>query len=190
MDQEKKIDVVQKTLVLIKPDGVSRGLIGDIISRFERVGLKVVAMKMVKIDSEMALKHYGQSEEWFEKIGQKVKEFYGKVGYDAGEDFNVLSNRAIGEMVQNWNANYLTEGAVLAMVLKGAHAVEIVRKIVGSTYPQEAAPGTIRGDYSAESPFTSNLEQRSVRNLIHASGKPEEAETEIQLWFKNNEIFE
>ncbi|MGC9046562.1 MAG: nucleoside-diphosphate kinase [Minisyncoccia bacterium] len=179
----------EKTLVLIKPDGVQRKIVGEIISRFERVGLEIIGLKMVKVNEELAFKHYGYNEEWFEKVGKKVKEFYEQVGFDPGEEFNKLSLKEIGKLVQKWNVDFLTEGKVIAMVLKGYHAVEIVRKMVGDTYPHRAAPGTIRGDYALESPLVANVSKRSVRNIIHASGSVEEANLEIQLWFKNNEIF-
>jgi len=179
---------MEQTVVLIKPDGVKRGLIGEIISRFEKAGIKIVAMKMVHIDKEFALKHYGFNEEWFENVGKKVKEFYKEQGFDPGEEIMNMENKEIGKMVQQWNVDYLTEGPVVAMLLEAPGAVEIVRKMVGSTYPQSAPPGTIRGDYSFDSPLLSNLKRRSVHNLIHASGKPEEAKIEKQLWFKEEEI--
>lgn len=190
MSNNSSLDIVQKTLVIIKPDGVSRGLVGEIIGRFEKVGLKIIGLKLLKIEKDFAFKHYGQTDEWFEKVGSKVREFYNQVGYDPGEEFNRLSNYEIGQMVQKWNADYLTEGKVVAMVLKGNHAIEIVRKIVGPTYPHEAPPGTIRGDYCLESPLSANLKQQSVRNLIHASSSSEDAQKEIELWFKEDEIFE
>lgn len=180
----------EKTLILVKPDGVKRGLVGEILSRFERVGLEIVGLKAVRITKEIALKHYGFNEDWFENIGKKVKEFYKQVGYDAGEDFNKLSNKDIGKLVQKWNVDFLTEGSVVAIVLKGYHAVSVVRKMVGATYPSEAVPGTIRGDYSTESPLVANVSQRSVRNLVHASGTLEEAKTEIELWFKEDELID
>lgn len=186
----QSINIIQKTLVIIKPDGVSRGLVGDIVQRFEKVGLKIIAMKLVKVDEEFAFKHYGQSDDWFEKVGSRTREFYQKVGYDPGEDFNKISNADIGKMVQKWNTDYLTEGVVLVFVLKGLHAIEIVRKIIGPTYPNEAMPGTIRGDYSSESPLSGNVNQRSVKNVMHASSSAEDAEKEIQLWFKESEIFD
>lgn len=179
---------MEQSVVLIKPDGVQRGLAGEIIARFEKAGLKIVAMKMVRVDKQFATKYYGYNDEWFENVGKKVREFYKEKGYDAGEDFSKLTNMEIGKMVQGWNVNYLTEGPVIAMVLEALGVVEIVRKMVGSTYPQSAPPGTIRGDYSFDSPLLSNLKRRSVYNLIHASGTPDEAQLEKQLWFKDNEI--
>ncbi|MGI5825784.1 MAG: nucleoside-diphosphate kinase [Patescibacteria group bacterium] len=179
---------VERSVVLVKPDGVQRGLIGEIVGRFEKAGLKVVAMKMVTIGKEFALKHYGYNDEWFENVGKKVKEFYQEQGFDAGEDFNKLSNMEIGKLVQSWNVNYLTAGPVVAMILEAPGVVQIVRKMVGSTYPQSSQPGTIRGDFSFDSPLLSNIKRRSVYNLIHSSGTSEEAELEIQLWFKEDEI--
>lgn len=180
----------EKTLVIIKPDGVQKGLVGEIISRFEKVGLEIVGAKVVRVSEEMALKHYGYSDDWFEKVGGKVKKFYEEVGFDPGEDFNKLSLYEIGKLVQKWNVDYLTEGKVVALVLKGYHAVEIVRKMVGDTYPYRSPAGTIRGDFSYESPLVANLSKRSVRNIIHASGSVEEAKLEIELWFKEGEIVE
>lgn len=178
----------QQSVVLVKPDGVQRGLIGEIIARFEKAGLKIVALKMVAIDKETAFKHYGVTEEWFENIGKKVKEFYQQQGYDPGEDFFTRPNKKIGQMVQKWNVDYLTEGPVVAMLVEAPGVIEIVRKIVGATYPQMAQPGTIRGDYSFDSPLLSNIKGRSVYNLIHASGNIKEAAIERQLWFKESEI--
>lgn len=178
----------ERTLVIVKPDGVKRGLVGEIISRFEKVGLDLIGIKMVQVDENLAMKHYGADDEWFENIGTKVREFYGKVGYDPGEDFSKLENKEIGKMVQLWNVNYMTAGKTVAMIWQGSDVVKIVRKMVGSTYPSDALPGTIRGDFSVDSPLNSNTEQRSVYNLVHASGKPEEAESEIELWFKENEV--
>lgn len=179
---------MEQSVVLVKPDGVQRGLVGEIISRFEKAGLKIVALKMVLIDKEMAFKHYGVSDDWYENIGKKVKEFYQQQGFDPGEEINKMPNHQIGETVQKWNVDYLTEGPVVAMLLEAPGAIQIIRKIVGSTYPQEAQPGTIRGDYSFDSPLLSNTRKRSVHNLIHASGNPKEAEFEKQLWFKEKEI--
>ena len=180
---------MEQTVVLIKPDGIKRGLVGEVIGRFEKAGLKIVALKMVWIDKQLATKHYGYNDEWFENVGKKVKEFYREHGFDAGEEFNKLSNRQIGKLVQKWNVDYLTEGPVIAMLIEAPGGVEIVRKIVGLTSPQSAPPGTIRGDYSFDSPSLSNVKKRSIRNLIHASGTPKEAKLERQLWFKEDEIY-
>ena len=178
----------ERTLVLVKSDGVKRGLVGEIIGRFERVGLQIVGLKVVQVDEAIALKHYGQNDDWFERVGEKMRAFYEQNGLDMNESLRLASNRELGEKVQKWNISYLIEGKVVAMVLEGYEAVSSVRKMVGATYPKDALPGTIRGDYSQESPLTSNLNERSVRNLVHASGSPAEAKFEIELWFKNNEL--
>ncbi len=188
MKKSKKSPLSEQTLVLIKPDGVKRQLIGEVIGRFERVGLKLVACKMLVIPEDLAFKHYGADEEWFENVGQKTLEFYQEHGKDPNEELGTMKAKEIGKIVQKWNVNYLTEGPVLAMIWEGFGAIEAVRKIVGSTFPDKASPGTIRGDYSFDSPFVADTEKRSVQNLIHASGKPEEAKLEIELWFKEDEI--
>ena len=116
-------------------------------------------MKMVWIKEDLALKHYCVTDEWFENVGKKVKEFYKEQGLDPGEDVGKLPNKKIGKMVQQWNVNYLTEGPVVAMLLEAPAVVEVVRKMVGSTYPQSAPPGTIRGDYGFDSPLLSNTKK-------------------------------
>ena len=179
---------MDQSVVLIKPDGVKRGLIGEIVARFEKTGIKIVAMKMVWVDESIAFKHYGVNDEWFEKVGEKTKNFYVENGLDKGEKLLEMSNKEIGKLVQKWNVDFLTEGPVVAILLEAPGVVPIVRKMVGATYPQDALPGTIRGDYSIESPFVSNTNKRSVRNLIHASGTNEEAQIERELWFKESEI--
>ena len=182
-------ETIERSLVLIKPDGIKRGLIGEIISRLEKPGLKLIAAKMIVVPPEMAIKHYGYDDTWFENVGKKLLKFYEEYGKDPNEEIGTKNPREIGKMIQQWNVNYLTEGPVLAMIWEGPHAVEIIRKIVGPTFPNQAPPGTIRGDYSFESPTLANADKRAVHNLIHASGTPEEAELEIQLWFKEKEIY-
>lgn len=179
---------MEQSVVLVKPDGVKRGLIGEIISRFEKAGLKIVAMKMVWIDKEFAFKHYGVDEEWFENVGKKMKDFYKDQGFDAGEKMTKMNNKEIGKLVQKWSVDYLTAGPVVAMLLEAPGVISIIRKMVGTTFPQTSAPGTIRGDYSFDSPLQANQSGRVVVNLIHASGNPKEAEFERQLWFKEKEI--
>lgn len=180
----------EQSVVLVKPDGVKRGLIGEIISRFERIGLRMVACKMVVVPPEMAQKHYGYDDQWFINVGNRTLEFYEKIGKDPNEEVGTKDPKEIGKLVKKWNVEFLTEGPVLAMLWIGPHAVEIIRKMVGSTYPQSALPGTIRGDFGFDSPATSNTEKRCVRNLIHASGTVDEAKLERQLWFKESEICE
>ncbi len=180
---------MEQSVVLIKPDGLARGLVGEIISRFEKAGLQLVAMKLVRIDETIAGKHYGVNDEWFENVGKKLKAFYEKVGLDKEEELAKLPNKEIGKLVQKWNIDYLTKGPVVAMLWQSPNAVAVIRKMVGSTFPEEAAPGTIRGDYSFDSPAISNVAKRSIYNLIHASGTAQEGQFERKLWFKEEEIF-
>jgi nucleoside-diphosphate kinase len=150
--------MIQQTLVLIKPDGIQRGLIGEIIKRFEQRGLKIAGMKMVHADDLIAGKHYNETIE--EKHGKHVRDYL---------------------------TNYLTSGPVVAMVIQGSNAISTVRKIVGSTYPGEADIGTIRGDYAhASKDYVKKNNQG--HNLIHASENQEDAKNELALWFSADEI--
>jgi nucleoside-diphosphate kinase len=154
---------VEETLIIFKPDSLQRGLVGDILTRFERVGLKIVATKMLEPDEEHYYTHY-------EKIGK-------------------LKTRA-GEEIFNITLTMMGEGPVIAMVLRGVEAVALVRKLVGGTEPKSAAPGTIRGDFSHMSYTYANGVSKGIPNLIHASGDPEEAKQEIGHWFADSEIYQ
>lgn len=176
--------------MLIKPDGVKRGLVGEILTRFERVGLKIVAMKMVWVDEKFVGKHYQDDEKWYKSVGDKLLKFYDENGRDIGEDLGTNDPIELGKKVRKWLFTYITSGPVLAMLLEAPHAVEVVRKLIGPTYPLQAPPGTIRGDYHYDSPALANFGQRSVENMVHASGTPEEAEFEKKLWFRDKEIHE
>ena len=150
--------MIERTLILLKPDCVQRGICGEIVSRFEKVGLKVVGLKMVWIDKDFGKKHY----------------------FDLGE--------RRGEEILDINVNFISEGPVIAICLQGINAPEQVRKMVGATEPKTANPGTIRGDYSHHSYDYTNNKKIAVRNLIHASANKEEAENEIKLWFSVEEL--
>ena len=176
-------------MVLIKPDGVKRGIIGEVISRFERAGLKIVALKMVWIDRKLAGKHYPNSRlELLKSMGEKTLETYKKYGLDPNESLGTMDPLEIGKMVNNWNMDFLTSGPVIALLLKGLHAIDNVRMMAGNTLPTFAQPGTIRGDYSIDSPALANSRKRAVHNIIHASGNPEEAKYEEELWFRQEDI--
>jgi nucleoside-diphosphate kinase len=153
------IKIIEKTLVLLKTDAVERGLIGKIIERFENAGLKIIGMKMQWIDQEFAKKHYTA---------------------------DVAKRR--GKHVREWLLEYITEGPVVAVVLEGLHAVDVVRKIVGPTEPRTAPAGTIRGDFAFVSYNFADKKKKAIRNLIHASGNKKEADQEIKLWFKPEEL--
>jgi len=174
----------EKTFVIIKPDGVQRSLIGEIMGRFERVGLKLVAMKMVVPTEDMAEKHYTIDPEWIRKVGEKsIKSYELKGQIPPSKDPIQVGNRVL-EVLKK----YLISGPVVVMVWQGAHAVGIVRKIVGTTEPLTSDVGTIRGDFVLDSYQISDTSGRAVRNLIHASGSIEEAKKEINLWFREKEI--
>lgn len=173
-----------RTLVIIKPDGIQRSLIGEIIQRYERLGLKMVAIKMTVPTMDLIEKHYSADPEWKKITGMKTIESYIKKGMKPPSgDPIVISNKIIANLKK-----YMTAGPVIAMVWEGAHAVPIVRKITGGTEPLSSDVGSIRGDFVLDSYEISDTDGRSIRNLIHASGSNADAEKEIDLWFEKNEI--
>jgi nucleoside-diphosphate kinase len=176
--------IQEKSLVMIKPDGVQRSLIGEIIKRIERVGFKLVALKFEIPNSEKVRAHYTIDPEWLGKAGQKAYDARVSVGEDmTGSDPIELGLGILGKLER-----YMTSGPVVIMVWQGAHVVDVIRKIVGTTEPKTSDVGTIRGDFVHDSYELSNIEGRSVRNVMHASGTPEEAEQEIKNWFTPEEI--
>lgn len=178
----------ERTLVLIKPDGVKRGLIGEIITKFEKTGLKIVALKFVQPTVEHIDLHQPKDEDWLRGLGEKTLKTYKEYGLSPEEELGLSDPIEIGKLIRKWNSDFLTSGPVLAMILEGNHAVDNVRLMVGHTLPVFAAPGTIRGDYSVDSPALANSLKRSIRNIVHASGSPEEAENEIGIWFSAEDI--
>lgn len=180
----------EKTLVLIKPDGVKRGLIGEIIKRIEQRGLKIIALKMFWAKPNQLLKHYPKNKEYLKNLGEKTLLTYQKYNINAKKELKTDDPLKIGEMVHQWLIDFMTSGPIVKMVVQGLHAVEMVRKLVGDTMPAKAEMGTIRGDFSVDSAVLANLQKRAVHNLVHASGTLEEAEREINLWFSPEEIFE
>jgi nucleoside-diphosphate kinase len=153
---------IERTLILFKPDAVQRGVVGEILTRFERVGLKIVGTKMISPTKDQFYKHY-------EEIGQ------------------VITRR--GEKVFNNVLNNMSDGPVIAMVLEGIEAVDLVRKLVGSTEPKSSAPGTIRGDFSHMSYGYGDEQDKGIPNLIHASGDQADAKKEIPHWFSEDELY-
>lgn len=151
---------IERTLVLLKPDAVARGITGRLIQRFEDAGLKVVGIKMKQIDADLARRHYFDLEERF------------------------------GKSVFDVTAGFMQSGPVVAMVLEGVEAVSLVRKLVGPTFPSQAPPGTIRGDFAHQSKAYTEAQHKVIANLIHASGNIEEAKYEVDLWFDGDELFE
>lgn len=176
----------ERTFVIIKPDGVQRSLIGEIIQRFERVGLKIAGLKFMVPDAETVEQHYTLDPDWKKKVGERAKEAYEKKGQTPPSDDPI----EIGDMVLKRLVTYMTSGPVVMMALQGGHSVELVRKIVGGTEPRTSDVGTIRGDYVLDSYFMSDTDDRAVRNLIHASGSVEEAQQELKLWFSDDELIQ
>lgn len=181
--------MTEQTVVLVKPDGVKKGIIGEVLSRFTRVGLKLVASKLIWVDKTFVGKHYADRDEYHKSVGEKTLENYKKYGFDAKENLGTSDPVEIGRMVRKWNMEFLSSGPVFAMLLEGSGAVLLVRKIIGNTFPSDALPGTIRGDFAMDSSYESNVQKRATENLIHASGNVEEAEFEKKLWFKKEEIY-
>jgi nucleoside-diphosphate kinase len=184
-----KLVGMEKTLVLLKPDAVARGLVGDIINRFEKAGLKLVATKMVTPNEGLAHKHYPtHRREWVEGMGHKSLDSYKEVGQDPKETFGTDDPHGVGLQLQKWLVDFLVSGPVVALVLEGDDAVKKVRDIAGHTIPVKAEKGTIRGDYSDDSALKANAEKRPLHNLVHASGDKKEADFEIKLWFSADEL--
>jgi nucleoside-diphosphate kinase len=178
----------EKTFVMVKPDGVRKGLIGEVVARFEHRDLKIVALEMFQPTKEEIDSHYPKDEAWIRRLGQKTFNTYQKYGYDPTEEIGTDDDLKAGQMVRRWLIEYMTSAPLVRMIVQGVHAVDMVRKIAGETMPYKADMGTIRGDFSNDSPLLANKEQRAVMNIIHASETPEEAEHEIEHWFGKNPI--
>lgn len=173
----------EKTFVLIKPDGVQKGLIGEIIKRFEQRDLKVVALEMFQPTRDQIDNHYPKDPAWVRRLGEKTLATYEKYGFDAIADYGTNDPEIIGPQVRGWVIDYMTSAPLVKMIVQGLHAVDVVRKICGPTMPYQADMGTIRGDFSIDSPALANAEKRAVMNLIHASETQSEAAHEIEYWF-------
>jgi nucleoside-diphosphate kinase len=174
----------ERTFVAVKPDGIQRGLIGEVISRFERVGLKLIAMKMVVADKEHIIKHYTLDPNWRRITGEKTIKSY----IDKGLTPPTNDPLEVTEKLLNTLWPFMTSGPVIAMIWEGAHAQKIVKRITGGTEPLTADIGTIRGDFSLDSYAMSDMDGRAVRNVLHCSGSVKEAEDEINHWFKPEEV--
>lgn len=174
---------MERTLVIFKPDSVQRQVVGEILARFERAGLKVVGMKMAEPDEKLLESHY--TDDLIPILGEKTLSDWGRYGIATKESKEELGRKILASV-----RDFLGSGPVIALVLEGGHSVEIVRKMVGSTGPKDSAPGTIRGDYAHLSLGRASAKGIGAPNLIHASGTPDEAEREIKLWFSPSELFE
>jgi nucleoside-diphosphate kinase len=166
----------EKTLVLLKPDAVQRNLIGDIVSRFERAGLKIIAMKFLLPTKEQAYKHYVKNEEEIVALGNRSIAGKRKNGIEVNDDPKDLGQSIINRLVE-----FLSQSPVVAIVLEGSNSIPIVRKMIGSTEPLTSDVGTIRGDYTIDSYDLADTDNRAVRNLVHASANQFDADYEIPV---------
>ena len=176
----------ERTLILIKPDGIQRSLIGEIMRRYERLGLKLVGLKFVVTTAEHVEQHYTLDPEWRRVTGEKTIEGYRSKGLKPPSEDPLEITAIILENLKK----YLTSGPMICMVWQGAHAVELVRKVTGGTEPLTSDVGTIRGDFVLDSYQISDTDGRAVRNLIHASGSVEEAKKEIKHLFSDDELID
>ena len=175
--------MIERTLVLLKPDAVQRGICGELVSRFEKSTLKIIALKMVYADEKTAGTHYADHEEWLISVGTKTKSSYEKKGIEVSE-----TEKEIGQRIRKQLMDFISMSPSMAMVLEGHNAIAKVRSIVGPTAPSGAPPGTIRGDYSIDSYSLADNSGRPIQNLIHASDAVETAKREIKIWFDENEL--
>jgi len=175
----------EKTLVILKPDAIQRSLMGEIIQRIERTGLKFVAFKFFVPGEKQCWDHYHKEDDWFLEKGNRIIEDRKNHGLSIEKEATDY-----GKDIIQGNVNFLTSGPILAMVIEGNSAVGIVKKLVGDTEPLTSDVGTIRGDYTIDSYPLSSADNRAVRNLIHCTDRPEEAEREIKIWFDKKEIID
>ena len=170
----------EQTLVLVKPDGVERGLIGEVVKRLEQKGLRIIAMKMLTPTEDQVGTHYPYDKEWLLGVGTNTKKSFAEKGIEMEE-----TELQIGERIRQWNMNYLSSGTIVAMVVEGFHAAEIARKVAGATQPLKAQLGTVRGDFCVESYQIADIKKRPVKNLMHTAESVDAAKKEIAVWFPN-----
>ncbi|HNV96727.1 MAG TPA: nucleoside-diphosphate kinase [bacterium] len=173
----------ERTLVILKPDSIQRSLMGEIISRIEKTGLKMVAAKFTVATREQALAHYNKDEAWFLKVGTKTVENRKNKNLPIEK-----TELEYGKDMLEGNVSFITAGPILVMVFEGNKSIGIVKKLVGGTEPLTSDVGTIRSDYTIDSYELANIDARCVRNLVHCSDEVEEAQREINVWFKDYEI--
>ncbi|MBU0750258.1 nucleoside-diphosphate kinase [Patescibacteria group bacterium] len=175
----------ERSFVIIKPDGIQRSLVGEIIKRFERTGLKLVALKLAVPQADKIWKHYNKDDEWFLKKGTNIAAERAAAGLPVDKEPIEYGKDIIRALEK-----YMTAGPVVMMVWEGNQAVGVVTKLTGTTEPCTSDVGTIRGDYTIDSYAITAVDDRAVRNLIHCSDTPENAETEIKLWLSEDEVLD
>lgn len=181
---------LERTLVLVKPDGMQRRLVGEVISRFERAGLKIVGIKLLNPTKAQVELFYPTDEAWFKQAGERSTKTFRETGMNIKEKFETEDPVEIGKMIKRWIVRFMTSGKIVALVLEGNKAVENVRKMIGETTPTKALPGTIRGDFSIDNVIQGNISNRPMTNVVHASENLDEAKREMAVWFKNEELFD
>jgi nucleoside-diphosphate kinase len=179
--------MLERTLIILKPDAVKRKLCGKIISMFEEAGFNIVDAKLITPSRELVDRHYPNNNKWYIAVGNKSISNFTEQGLNISEVMGTDDALTIGKKIKEWLIDYMTSGPVMAMVLEGNNAIKNVRKMCGNTIPASAEPSTIRGRFSIDSSDVANAEHRPVHNLIHASGEVDEAKYEISLWFGNGE---
>lgn len=175
---------MEKTLLIIKPDAVKRAHIGTIIETFEKTGLKLLAAKMVKPEAEVIKNHYPGTPEWISEMGNKTLASFKQAGTDVKKVMGTEDPAKLGQFVYDRLITYWQEGPIVAMVFEGPNAVTVARKLRGHTIPALAEPGTLHATYSYDSSTLSSTLDRVVKTFVHASGSVEEANREIEYWFK------
>ena len=177
-------NVIERTLILVKPDVIQRQIFGEVLSRFERKGFKIIAMRMLNATKEQVGDHYIDDEGYLIEVGEKAK----KGAIARGEDVSDWNSLERGKIIRKHNVVYLTCGPIIAMVLEGHGVIAGVRKILGSTSPASGDVGTIRDDYSFDTFALADYVSRATRTMLHASDSVENAKREIKIWFKENEL--
>ncbi len=170
---------------MMKPDAVQRGLIGEITSRFERTGLKLAYLSLKMLDEKKLWEHYGKDDAWFERKGKGIADDRAAAGLPVEKE-----NLEYGKDIIRALVGFMTSGPVVMMVVEGNQSVAVVKKLVGGTEPATSDVGTIRGDLTVDSYAIAAIDDRAVRNLIHCSDAPEEAEREIKLWLSDEKVLD
>ena len=179
----------QKTLIILKPDCIKRGLVGEVIARFEKVGLKIVAMKMATATKEQLQKHYPLDDQnWIGKVGQKSLDNFVENGLDVQKYLGSEDTLEIGTKIVNNLVEFMLHAPVIILCLEGPDAVAMCRKLIGSTLPCNSPLGSIRGDYSLDNPVLANMQNRTIHNLIHGSETVADAQKELQIWFPEQDF--
>ncbi len=174
---------VERTFIMIKPDGVQRGLVGEIIAVFERAGLSPVALKLLSADRSLASSHYPDTVEWRTALGNRILVGYSLSGEDAQQELGATEPLAVGKLAREWLIDFIMSGPIVVMVLEGNMAVRNGRRLCGATLPFMADPASIRGRFGIDSPDIANAEKRPVRNIVHSPDDLTQAAIAIKLWF-------